>query len=72
MPRPLWHRIVERLLPWYDPADADAAQERSETIHRNAIAARVRAEKTIARVEAGGLGTSMRGGYKAAGERLTR
>ena len=68
MARPLWHRIVEALLPWYDPADADAAEERSEVIHRDAIAARIKAEKTIAKVEAGGL----RGGYQAYGRRVGR
>lgn len=72
MPRSRWHRLVERLLPWYDPADADAAQERSETIHRNAIAARIKAEATIAKVEAGGLGGALREGYRQTGQRLSR
>jgi len=72
MARPLWHRVVEALLPWYDPADADAAQERSEVIHRNAIDARIKAEKTIEAVEAGGLGDGLREGYRQTGKRLAR
>jgi hypothetical protein len=44
---------VERilaLLPWYDPAAVARRHERTATVHRDAIAARIDAERAIAAV----------------------
>lgn len=66
MPKSWFHNLVERLLPWYDPKVEAERNERSATIHEAAIDARIKAETTIARVEAGGL----RGNYAAMDKRL--
>jgi hypothetical protein len=65
-PRSWWQRAVERLLPWYDPKVEAARAEHSHVIHEQAIAARIKAEGTIARVQAGGL----RGDYARMDKRL--
>ncbi len=66
MPRNAWQRLVEKLLPWYDPRMEDLREVRSKRIHREAIDARISAERTVARVEAGGL----RGDYSRMDQRL--
>lgn len=54
-----WHQLVEAVLPWYDPEKERAVQQRSERITRDAIAARISAEK-------------VRQDYAAMGKRLER
>ena len=66
MPRPWLQRMVEKLLPWYDPKVEAARAARSEVIHQQAIDARRTMEPIIAKVEAGGL----RGNYAAMDRRL--
>lgn len=51
--------VIERLLPWYDPEAARAAEERSERIRQSAIRARINAE-------------NVRRDYNAMARRLTR
>jgi hypothetical protein len=41
-------RAVERVLPWYDPADRQRRAKRTEQIHRRAIAARIDWEHQLA------------------------
>ena len=40
-----WHRLIELLLPWYDPNLERKRNERTEAIRRDAIAARMKAEQ---------------------------
>ena len=40
-------RIVERLLPWYDPEDAARHNRRSRRIHLHSISVRIQAEHVI-------------------------
>lgn len=57
--RSQWRRLVERILPWYDRDAEDARNRRTETIRRQAIAARIEAER-------------VREAYRVAGKRMTR
>lgn len=57
--RSRWHRLIEALLPWYDPTVEAARDERTAKIRREAIAARVTAEQ-------------VREAYRAAGQRVQR
>jgi hypothetical protein len=43
--------VVERALPWYDPAEAIARHRETERIRRRSIAARIRAEQVAASYE---------------------
>lgn len=43
--RSRWHRLIEMLLPWYDPATERRRNEHTEAIRRDAIAARIKAER---------------------------
>ena len=45
--RSLLHRVVERLLPWFDPEAEQRRTERTEQIRLRAIAARVRSERVM-------------------------
>lgn len=72
MPRSRWHRLIEAVLPWYDPEAEAQRDERSHAIHEQAIEARIKAEETIRKVEAGGLGVGLREGYRQTGQRLAR
>lgn len=53
-----WHRLVERLLPWWDPEVERKRDERTEAIRQRSIAARIDAERT--RVAYRSMGTRMR------------
>lgn len=57
------HRLVEKLLPWYDPVVEERRNQRTEAIRRRSIAARIGAEE---------LTSDLRSGYRAMGERLRR
>lgn len=46
--RSRWHRLVERLLPWYDPKAEEVRNARTEEVRLRAIAARIGAEKVRA------------------------
>jgi hypothetical protein len=59
MRKTLFHRLVERLLPWFDPEAEAIRNARSEAIRKRAIAARIRSEH-------------VRADYAAMGRRLTR
>lgn len=39
-----FRRLVERMLPWYDPDDTRRRNERTERVRQRAIASRLRAE----------------------------
>lgn len=39
-----WHRLIERILPWYDPESERRRDERTEDIRQRAISARINAE----------------------------
>jgi hypothetical protein len=39
---------LERIAPWYDPAEAHFRRAETERVRRRSIAARIRAEKDIA------------------------
>lgn len=40
-------RLVERLLPWYDPAAEARHDERSQYIHQHSIGVRIESERAI-------------------------
>jgi hypothetical protein len=59
MPKSLWHRMVEALMPWYD-AEKEAERDRhTEAIRQRSIGARQNAEV-------------IRAAYEKAGARVTR
>jgi hypothetical protein len=43
--RSRWRRFVEALLPWYSPEEEARRNAHTQEIRRNAIAARLNAEK---------------------------
>jgi hypothetical protein len=45
-PLDVLHRIVERILPWYDPAEAQQRRAETERVRRRSIAARLAIEAT--------------------------
>jgi hypothetical protein len=45
--RPLHHRIVEALLPWYDRRREVAHDDRTEAIRQRSIRARIKAEEVV-------------------------
>lgn len=53
------HRVVEKLLLWYSPADEQARDDRTEALRQRSIAARLKAEQ-------------VRTAYKLAAERTRR
>lgn len=42
------HAFVERMLPWFDPAERDRRNARTEQIRRQSIAARMHTERVRA------------------------
>jgi len=44
-------RVIEAVLPWYDVAEENRRDERSEAIHQISIHTRIDAEKRVARLE---------------------
>lgn len=56
-------RLVEKLLPWYDPAAEERRNAHTEDIRQRSIRARIGAEE---------LTSDLRSGYRAMGERLRR
>ena len=44
-----WRRLIERMLPWFDPLVERQRDRRTERIQQRSIAARLRAERIIAR-----------------------
>lgn len=57
--RSWFHRLVERLLPYYDPETERARDAKTEAITQRAIRVRIQSEK-------------VRADYAAMGRRLTR
>ena len=57
--RSRWHRLVESILPWYDPEQEAARDARSEAIHERGVAARINSER-------------IRQDYAAAAKRIQR
>lgn len=43
-PRSRVHRIIERLLPWFDPAEKARRDARTEAIRQRSIAVRIHTE----------------------------
>lgn len=42
-----WRKLIERMLPWFDPLMERQRDRRSEAIARRSTAARMRAERVI-------------------------
>lgn len=59
MVRSAWRRLVEAALPWFDRAEEDRRDARTESIRQRSIAARLEAER-------------IRRDYAAAAKRLQR
>ena len=59
-------RLVERMLPWYDPDLEAMRARRTESIHAKSIAVRQQAERELANASA----ASIRKAYRAYGHRV--
>jgi hypothetical protein len=46
-PRSPVRRLIERMLPWYDPTLEQLRDRRTEAVRRRAIAQRIRVERVI-------------------------
>ncbi len=54
-----WHRLIEAILPWYSPEEERQRDAHTEAIRRDAIAARMKAER-------------VREAYRLSGQRTRR
>ena len=61
-----FRRLIETLLPWYDPDLEAMRAQRSEAIHAQSIAVRQQAERELANASA----ASIRRAYRAYGHRV--
>jgi len=50
-PRSVFRAVVERLLPWYDPAATEIRDQRTEAIRVRSIGRRIAAEREMARAD---------------------
>ena len=63
-----FRRLVERMLPWYDPELEARRAAESKALHAQSIAVRQQAERDLANASA----SSIRNAYGAYGHRVNR
>lgn len=45
--RSVWHRLIERALPWYDPAREEDRNAATEALRQRSIRARIEVERVV-------------------------